>query len=127
MHSELIFVYGTLRKETGTAMHYVLARDCEYLSEAYIQGKLYEVNGYPGFIESDSQKDQVTGELYKLVDQHSVLAKLDEYEECSEQFPKPHEYVRKKLPVTLVNGRTVSAWVYVFNYDGFSPRTHFIG
>ncbi|WP_082081394.1 gamma-glutamylcyclotransferase [Methylocucumis oryzae] len=29
----------------------------------------------------------------------------------------PHEYVRKCLPVQLTTGKTVNAWVYVYNRD----------
>lgn len=117
MSYEFIFVYGTLRKETATVMYYVLARHCEYFSDGYMQGKLYEIDGYPGAIESDNEEDKVKGEVYKIVDRDQVLPKLDEYEECTENFPQPHEYIRKKLLVSLIGGGAVSAWVYVFNHD----------
>lgn len=29
----------------------------------------------------------------------------------------PHEYVRKCLPIQLTAGKTVNAWVYVYNRD----------
>jgi gamma-glutamylcyclotransferase (GGCT)/AIG2-like uncharacterized protein YtfP len=117
MSNEFIFVYGTLRKETDTAISQILARHCEFVSDGYMQGKLYEVNGYPGAIESTKPEDTVKGELHKIVDREHVLPKLDEYEECTEIFLQPHEYIRKKLLVSLMGGGTVSAWVYVFNHD----------
>lgn len=117
MALEYIFVYGTLRKESATNMYYVLARHCEYFSDGYMQGKLYEVDGYPGAIESDDIKDKVYGELYKIVSSGEVLPQLDEYEECTDKFPEPHEYIRKKLPIRLAGGDEVTAWVYVFNHD----------
>ncbi len=95
MSNEFIFVYGTLRKETATAMYHVLARYCEYFSDGYMQGKLYEVDGYPGAIESDDPDNKVQGELYKIVSPELVLPQLDEYEECTDKYPQPHEYVRK--------------------------------
>jgi gamma-glutamylcyclotransferase (GGCT)/AIG2-like uncharacterized protein YtfP len=51
MAIEFIFVYGTLRKEAATNMYSVLARHCEYFSDGYFYGKLYEVNNYPAAIE----------------------------------------------------------------------------
>ena len=98
-------------------MYHVLARYCYYVSDGYIQGKLYEVNGYPGAIESNNQQDKVFGEIYRMMDDNTILSKLDKYEECTDKFPKPHEYIRKKLPVTLSDSSIVTAWVYIFNHD----------
>jgi len=42
-------------------------RHCEYFSDGCTQGKLYEVNGYPGAIESDNPRDKVCGELYRII------------------------------------------------------------
>ena len=119
MSSGFIFVYGTLRKHSANPMHNVLAQNCEYLSDAYMQGKLYEVRGYPGVIESANEKDKVIGEVYQIKNNgyERVLSVLDTYEGCTAAFPAPNEYIRKKLPVSLATGRTVSAWVYLFNHD----------
>lgn len=117
MALEYIFVYGTLRKKSATKIHYLLARHCEYCSEGYMRGKLYEVGGYPGAIESDGIGDKVHGELYTIVSSGEVLPQLDEYEACTDKFPEPHEFIRKKLPVNLAGGDEVTAWVYVFNHD----------
>jgi gamma-glutamylcyclotransferase (GGCT)/AIG2-like uncharacterized protein YtfP len=117
MSNEFIFVYGTLRKETATSMYHVLARYCEYFSDGLMQGKLYEVDGYPGAIESDNPNDVVQGEIYRIIYREKVLSKLDEYEECTDSFPQPHEYVRRKLLISLSGGGSISAWVYVFNRD----------
>lgn len=117
MAIEFIFVYGTLRKETATSMYHMIARNCEYFSDGYMQGKLYEVNGYPGSIESDNPNDKVYGELYRIANSGLVLSELDEYEECTAQYPEPHEYIRKKLPIILFDEGSVTAWSYVFNHD----------
>jgi gamma-glutamylcyclotransferase (GGCT)/AIG2-like uncharacterized protein YtfP len=117
MPAEFIFVYGTLRRETATNMHNALSRHCEYSSEGHMQGKLYEVDRYPGAVESDNPKDKVYGEIYRIINSDLVLPKLDEYEECTDKFPEPHEYIRKKLPITLSGSGSVTAWVYVFNHD----------
>ncbi len=117
MASEFIFVYGTLRKQIASNMHHLLASHCEYFSDGAMQGKLYEVCGYPGAIESSDANDKVFGELYKMLDRKRVLALLDDYEECSDRFPMPHEYSRKQLSIELIGGGSVVAWVYLYNHD----------
>jgi gamma-glutamylcyclotransferase (GGCT)/AIG2-like uncharacterized protein YtfP len=114
---EFLFVYGTLRKPIASDMHPMLAGGCEHYAEGIMQGTLYEVCGYPGAIQSNSTKDKVFGELYQLLDRDRVLARLDEYEECSDWFPKPHEYIRKQLSIELIGGVAVEAWVYLYNRD----------
>lgn len=117
MTLEYIFVYGTLRKESATDMHNVLARHCEYLADGYMQGRLYEVAGYPGAIESDDINDKVYGEVYRIISAEDVLSLLDEYEGCTDKFPEPREYIRKALSIRLVSGDKVAAWVYIFNHS----------
>ncbi len=117
MLTEFIFVYGTLRKKAAHAMHDILATHCRYFSEGYIQGRLYEVNRYPGAVESAQPEERVAGELYQIINVNTVLAALDQYEECAAEFPHPHEYIRKQLRVSLPQGGTVCAWVYLFNHD----------
>ena len=117
MHTEYLFVYGTLRKLSAPSMHQRLARSCVFISEGSVRGHLYEVDGYPGTIEAAHEEARVYGEIYAIHPPNILLAELDAYEECSEEFPKPHEYIRKKLPVVLPTGDRVSAWVYLYNRD----------
>ncbi len=98
-------------------MSQVLAGYSEYVGEATMQGVLYEVEDYPGVVESTKPEDIVSGELYKILDDNVLLPLLDEYEECSKRFAQPHEYIRKILPITLTDGDSVMAWVYVYNRD----------
>jgi gamma-glutamylcyclotransferase (GGCT)/AIG2-like uncharacterized protein YtfP len=115
--TEFIFVYGTLRKQIASSKQYLLANYCAYFSAGVMSGKLYEVCGYPGAIESSDAGHKVFGDLYKILDQQSLLERLDEYEECSDRFPVPHEYSRKQRSIELVSGDSVVAWVYLYNYD----------
>ncbi|MEI6333140.1 MAG: gamma-glutamylcyclotransferase family protein [Methylococcaceae bacterium] len=117
MATEFIFVYGTLRKQTASSKQHLLANYCAYFSEGVMPGKPYEVCGYPGAIESSNANHKVFGELYKILDQQSLLERLDEYEECSDRFPMPHEYSRKQRSIELVSGDSVVAWVYLYNHD----------
>ena len=74
-------------------------------------------SAYPCVIESTNPNDKVAGELYKILDSETLLPLLDEYEECTEHFPDPHEYIRKSLLITLTDLNQVTAWVYVYNHD----------
>lgn len=83
-----------------------------------MSGKLYEVCGYPGAVESSDANHKVFGELYKILDQQPLLECLDGYEECSDRFPLSHEYSRKRCSIELVSGGSVVAWVqYLYNHD----------
>ncbi|MDH5612448.1 MAG: gamma-glutamylcyclotransferase [Gammaproteobacteria bacterium] len=117
MSTEFIFVYGTLCGSTASRMRETLMPHCDYVSNGYMQGKLYDVGQYPGAVESQYSADRVYGELYKIVDCDSVLTGLDEYEECTDHFPEPHEYIRQQLPIILAGGDSVIAWIYIFNHD----------
>lgn len=114
MKPEYIFVYGSLRR-TAAGIHQYLACDAEYVADSSIQGQLYEIDGYPGAVESADVDKRVVGELYRVRTMPALLARLDAYEECDANFPQPHEYVRKVLPVMLRDGHFVMAWTYLFN------------
>jgi len=113
---EFIFVYGTLQKNFSSDMHVILERHCDFISDGYMRGKLFEVNGYPGAIQSEEQNDLVYGEIYKIISNAElVLSQLDEYEECNNKYPHPHEYERAKCLISLSNEQEkLIAWVYIF-------------
>lgn len=116
MDNEFIFVYGTLRRDLAGGMHRLLADQSEFVAYGLMQGRLYEVNGYPGALESEGTGELVFGEIYRIYDR-DLLSLLDEYEECSDNFPQPHEYERKLLEIITPGGKSLSAWGYVFKRD----------
>jgi gamma-glutamylcyclotransferase (GGCT)/AIG2-like uncharacterized protein YtfP len=116
MSEQFLFVYGTLMRSAGTCLHRLPAQHAAYVGNAIFQGKLYRVNYYPGAVKSQSVLDRVCGELYRLLAPDDLLARLDQYEECSPEFPEPTEYARSKESVFLDNGGTVCAWVYLYNW-----------
>jgi gamma-glutamylcyclotransferase (GGCT)/AIG2-like uncharacterized protein YtfP len=123
MKAEYLFVYGTLRRQGGSLWHDYLAAHCQYYGEASFQGRLYLLKGYPGLIASSDPSDKVVGELYRLpgatatYSAEEVLQQLDEYEECSEHFPLPHEYCRAVHTVLTTDQHSTSAWVYLYQWD----------
>lgn len=116
MVTEFLFVYGTLRRQAGNSKHELLTQHCRFYRAATLQGLLYEVNGYPGAIESDNPGHKVAGELYRIIEREPLFALLDDYEECSDRHPQPQEYARRKIRVETAGGMARQAWVYLYNY-----------
>jgi gamma-glutamylcyclotransferase (GGCT)/AIG2-like uncharacterized protein YtfP len=116
-----VFVYGTLRKPIGHAMHHVLDRVARFVGDANVHGVLYDLGTYPGLVTDEDDGDLVIGEVYVLVPERAeaALADLDAYEGCAPADALPHEYRRERVQVTLVDGSRIAAWTYVLN----KPRT----
>ncbi len=118
--SELVFVYGTLRKGQR-ANHYL--ETAQFLDEGRIEGfDLYDLGAYPGVQKSNCATVQgtlclhaVEGEVYEI--ESEWLPILDRYEGCYNNDPGASLYVRVKTPVFLNNRQATveDAWVYVYN------------
>ena len=104
LKTQLIFIYGTLRRG-GSAHH--LMQGAEFKMKGSISGRLIHIDQYPGLIHCDKQR--VNGELYQVSD--ALISELDRYEGC---FESPPHYLREEIEVLLENGETTSAQVYVF-------------
>lgn len=113
---EYLFVYGTLRMGIYSPMDKLMSLHCQHMSEARFQGNLYDIAGYPGVTDSNTTENYVYGEVFRVQRAKQLWPKLDHYEHCSNAFPRPYEYVRKKRPVLLTNGENLQAWIYLFNW-----------
>ena len=101
-----LFVYGTL-KRAGPRGPHALLRQARYLNAASISGSLYDLGPYPGVYRGSARRRRVFGELYQLPDQgeNRALRALDKYE--------GREFVRRRVFVTLRDGRRRAAWIYL--------------
>ncbi|HAV64185.1 MAG TPA: gamma-glutamylcyclotransferase, partial [Verrucomicrobiales bacterium] len=115
MSPEYLFVYGTLRRDGGHEMSRFLAAHAEHLGPATFQGRMYRISWYPGVVPSADPADRVHGDLFELGDAATALPKLDDFEGVGPGHVKPQEYIRRPECVTLPDGRSVTAWIYVFN------------
>ena len=113
MESDYLFVYGTLMRGTHP-MHTVLSEHAKFVSNGWITGQLYQIADYPGAIASQQSEDKVFGELYQFSDVQ-IIQLLDDYEECSAAFPKPHEYIRRRVNVYVTEMDISQAWTYFYN------------
>ena len=119
MTLDRLFVYGTLMRDFDHPMARMLSSHADFLGEAQCRGRLYLVKHYPGMVLSDATDDVVFGELYRLKQPEALLREFDMYEACGEGFAEPTEYIRRLLPVTLVDaGETLitEAWTYLYNW-----------
>ena len=123
-----LFVYGTLLSGFHNAHAVGLRHAATLIGSATYRGKMFRVSGprgvlvYPVVVASDDPTDVVHGELYRVNDR-SVLDRLDAYEGCAADSPRPHEYRRKVAEVMLEDGVTAQAMLYVFQGNaGTLPR-----
>ena len=113
--TELLFVYGTLRR--GFPLHRRLSKSSvRYIGKGWVGGRLYDLGEYPGAVRSTSGNASIEGEVYELLDAKHQLEELDRVEEYNPQKPSKSLFVRKKAPVKLQDGTQTRAWVY------FLPR-----
>ena len=108
-----LFVYGTLRRTCATGAHNTYLSGATFINDAKIQARLFRVSYYPA-IALSTQDEWVVGEVYRLTNE-AQLQTLDDYEECAVPARSGQEYRRELTQVTLSNGETLLAWVYVFN------------
>lgn len=111
--SNFLFVYGTLMSASTHSMAKHLRHHAKLIGPARWPGKLFLVNHYPGAIESKHPNDWVLGEVFELTNP-AVLDELDRYEECSSEFPEPHEY-KRAIKTVFVDNQAILCWIYIYN------------
>lgn len=115
--SDLLFVYGTLRKDNVNPMAVLFARHASFVTDGWFQGKMYLISYYPGVVASDNQNDRVYGEIYRLNDPQKMLTVLDDYEECSTQHTHPAEYKRVTTNIHAESGgKLEQVWIYLYQW-----------
>ena len=92
----------------GYGLHCALERASTFVGEGRVRGRLLDLGRYPGLVDGDGH---VRGEIYRL-DDPELLAVLDRAE--------GYNFDRRRITVTLANGRRVRAWIY--RYRGRRER-----
>jgi gamma-glutamylcyclotransferase (GGCT)/AIG2-like uncharacterized protein YtfP len=106
-----LFVYGTLRPESGHPMAAFLGRHARLVGAARSSGRIYDLGPFPGMLPAASAGDWVFGELFELPADADFLARLDEYEACYESDP----LFRRAISTAWTDaGDVVAAWVYFY-------------
>lgn len=112
---DYLFVYGTLRPGVGHEMNTVLERHGEAIGRGKVPGILFDVGAYPGAVKSTGARAFVRGDVYLLRDPDRALKVLDRYEGWDEKKPRSGEFRRSRVVVDLGGGKTVRAWIYLYN------------
>lgn len=116
MKSDYLFVYGTLLKDFDSYMSKFLNRNADFIGEAFIQGKLYEISWYPGVTLSKIPSEKVYGHLFKIYEFDKTFKILDDYEGIGETSSEhANEYRREIIEAFMNNGSIIKTWVYVYN------------
>ncbi|MEU5997055.1 gamma-glutamylcyclotransferase family protein [Streptomyces sp. NPDC047197] len=107
------FVYGTLRPGEPNHDVYLRGRVAAEVPARLAGAVLYEGPGYPYLVE-EPEGVPVCGDLIDALPSvyERLLADLDVLEECAPGDPRSL-YERVVREVTLLDGTTARAWVYV--------------
>lgn len=96
-------------------MNTVLERYGEPVGRGKIAGFLYDVGRYPGAVKTTGARAFVRGDVYLLRDADRALKALDRYEGWDQKKPRSGEFRRSRTIVALGGGKTVKAWIYLYN------------
>ncbi|MDQ3563381.1 MAG: gamma-glutamylcyclotransferase [Pseudomonadota bacterium] len=109
-----LFVYGTLRKDSGNGVSQMLAREARFVGRARVQGRLFHLGEYPGLVPSRDPGSWIHGEVYAFENPPDALARLDDFEGCGPNDPEPHAFERVEKDIVLESGTRDNVWVYVY-------------
>jgi len=121
--SKYLFVYGTLLPDEHPCEIADAVRKLRRVGKARARGRLYDFGDYPGAVLDASARETITGLVYEIPEEPTLLRKLDAYEGFDERHPESSLFLRKRRWVRLDDGRRQLAWVYEYNGDP-STGTH---
>lgn len=113
-----IFVYGSLRSGFLHPAYEYISKYFTLVSEAKVQGCLYDMGNYPAAIPCDDES-YIIGELYELKPDANfdwAMGQLDDYEGVNPEDDEAPLY-RRETAVAKYNGTGDEAWIYWFNGD----------
>ena len=111
--TDLVFFYGTLMSGFERAGRARVEDRLTLEGRGSIGATLFDLGIYPAAIPSTDGR--VWGEVHRMREPETVLATLDEIEGFRPGEPDASLYTRVETPVTLVDGRVETAWVYFYN------------
>lgn len=116
MSCDYFFAYGTLQTEFNIPLRHQITNMLEAVGKAYFLGRLFEIDKYPAAILDNTHCYKIHGQVFKVKNKE-VWTLMDEYEECSAEFPEPHEYERKIIEIYTETGDKINAWAYLYKYN----------
>ena len=122
--SEYLFAYGTLQPDQAPDEIASAVARLRPVGEGFVRGSLYDFGDYPGAVLDPSSRKKISGTVFLLPKDESVLKTMDEYEEFDPHTPQKSLFVRILCPVKLSTGKTLQCWVYVYNQKPTKARPH---
>jgi gamma-glutamylcyclotransferase (GGCT)/AIG2-like uncharacterized protein YtfP len=119
---EYLFVYGTLQPGQVPEEIAAVVEKLRSVEKGFIHGVLYDLGDYPAAVLDPLSKQKIYGTVFKLSNDPAVLKTLDEYEEFDPGASKNSLFIRVPGKVTLIDGRALDCWVYVYNQRLDSAR-----
>ena len=113
---EYLFAYGLLRGEFDSPMADLMAQHARRVGPAKLRAQLFDIGGYPGVIEPNTDNQFVLGELFEVTDPAQLWSPLDVFEGIGGGHAQPYEYERAIADVTTKQGDAVRAWVYWYRW-----------
>jgi len=109
LDTDLLFVYGTLRR--GLPMHHHLKRlGAAFVAAGKVQAELFDLGEFPGARKSSKPGKTIEGELYRLHGVQKSLKVLDQVEGFAPR--SSGMFQRATTEVSLPNGERRVAWIY---------------
>ncbi|MAO64309.1 MAG: hypothetical protein CL666_04865 [Balneola sp.] len=116
-NTELLLVYGTLKKDFDNEVAQYLHRTQSFVGKGQFPGKLFKISFYPGAKYHPDSDSKVYGDVYRIIHQPKYLFQLlDEYEGIGDNRPGSAEFERREIPITI-QGRSDVAYSYLFKGD----------
>jgi gamma-glutamylcyclotransferase (GGCT)/AIG2-like uncharacterized protein YtfP len=120
--SQYLFTYGTLQPGMAPNDIAPTVDKLHPVAEGFVRGVLYDLGDFPGAVLNSRSKQRISGKVFRLSDDASVLQQLDEYEEFDPSSPNESLFVRTLHSVELTDGRSLLCWIYVYNRKPESSR-----
>jgi gamma-glutamylcyclotransferase (GGCT)/AIG2-like uncharacterized protein YtfP len=114
---DYLFVCGTLLPGRAPREIADVASRLRSIGAATVKGRLYDLGAYPGAILDASTPQEISGWVFALPLDPSVLEALDDYENYNPHDPESCLFVRTRASVKLDDGRELECWMYVYNRD----------
>jgi gamma-glutamylcyclotransferase (GGCT)/AIG2-like uncharacterized protein YtfP len=108
-----LFVYGTLRADSGHPMARRLRAGARYVGKGSAAGSLYDFGDHPGAVFARDSRYRVKGDVFRLGSNPRVLTHLDTYEGVSQDEDSDEAFFSRVIvEVKLDTGDMVQAWAY---------------
>lgn len=118
MGTNILFVYGSLRRGFQNPMFQYLSKHFEFCGNGKVRGKLFDLGEYPAAVPA-TDDSLIIGELYvaKSEDEFNwAMSQLDDYEGVNPEEGEVQLYKRETTTVFSTQGE-VTAWIYWYNGD----------